>query len=431
MIAAWSEVAVMGSRLILSLPNDLSGQRVPASILDENLSVIGRTTVGAMTTDIELDPGIYAARAVLPDGSSFEAAFEIPATAGVTDVMLKAAARPIATSGEASSRRFEPLTPDIKLNFESHIIQGDSSAPPNRSRLDSDAPAIGGEDYVVEEEIVSAPSLTLVTLDAFGNVRSEHPLDANSSDVVLIDKQNALRFVRVVQKGQSDLYIAVPTSTAESAELRFSTGAPASFEVKLEDDHADLLLRYLDAGRLEQLASLVSDYWPKAESLLELKHAKPIAATVGAYVILLVGPPNAEEPDYMLPGNWLDQWTDNLFKDFPWVVDGLCIRAELLARQGKHTEALSLLLDLPARGLPMFSGGLRFALDRLTGYRHAAIAGKLERRHVEAIDAVLASIRRTAAGADFRRSVLAFKPISKSAIEALQKPQERSQRLQS
>ncbi|MCQ9958307.1 hypothetical protein L6B39_14385, partial [Staphylococcus aureus] len=92
------------------------------------------------------------------------------------------------------------------------------------------------------------------------------------------------------------------------------------------------------------------------------------------------------------------------------LVDGLCLRAEALARQGDHFHALDLLLDLRSRGLPMFSGGLRFALDRLTSYRTAARVGKLDPAYVVMIDAVLDTLFRTAAGVDFDRPILTFRP---------------------
>jgi ElaB/YqjD/DUF883 family membrane-anchored ribosome-binding protein len=44
------------------------------------------------------------------------------------------------------------------------------------------------------------------------------------------------------------------------------------------------------------------------------------------------------------------------------------IRAEHLARLGSHEEALALFLDLPTRGLPLFSDGLTYAIDRLRSY---------------------------------------------------------------
>lgn len=58
----------------------------------------------------------------------------------------------------------------------------------------------------------------------------------------------------------------------------------------------------------------------------------------------------------------------------------------------------------------MFSGGLRFALDRLTSYRTAARVGKLDPAYVVMIDAVLDTLFRTAAGVDFDRPILTFRP---------------------
>jgi hypothetical protein len=421
----------MGSKLTLSLPNSVSGLRAPASILDENLAVVRQTTLGAPASDIELDPGIYAARAVLPDGRCFEAAFEVPAAANVTDVVLRAAPRPVVSLGQAGSVRINAFLPNLE-SFRGQVASGDSSVVYSRTLHrdafdeDSDGAEDGGSvegasaDYVSDE----TRSLALVTLDASGRVLSEDFLEADPSGFVLIDRQDASRFIRVARDGEPDFFVAAPTSAAEGVKIRVSPGMPPDFKVTLEDNQADMLLRYLGSGRLEQLALLVRDYWSRAESLLSDDDVRPIAATVGAYVILLVGPPSVEDADYLHPGNWLDRWTELLFQRSRWIVDGLCIRAELLARQGNHIQALDLLLELPVSGLPMFSGGLRFALNRLTSYRHAAITGKLARGYVEKTDAVLDTLYRTAAGTDFDCPILAFEALSGRASEAAQWPRE-------
>src|SRR2546423_15128052 len=91
-----------------------------------------------------------------------------------------------------------------------------------------------------------------------------------------------------------------------------------------------------------------------AEELLEDKQQDPIAAAVGGYALLRF---SALER--------LHDWTANLHSWFEWLPDGAAIRGEHLARMGQHDEALDAFLTLPSRGLPLFSDGLAYAVNRL------------------------------------------------------------------
>ncbi|OWK22173.1 hypothetical protein AJ88_15665 [Mesorhizobium amorphae CCBAU 01583] len=71
---------------------------------------------------------------------------------------------------------------------------------------------------------------------------------------------------------------------------------------------------------------------------------------------------------------------------------------------------------LPERGLPMFTFGFRFALDRLSGYRNAAAKGLLSQGHLQRIEAVLEPLQRLAVTVDFQRPVLSFwRPVPNAA----------------
>jgi hypothetical protein len=94
-----------------------------------------------------------------------------------------------------------------------------------------------------------------------------------------------------------------------------------------------------------------------AEQLLVEKNLDPIAACVGAYTLLELG--NLEG---------LHNWTANLMDRFPQVPDGAAIRAEHLARLGKHDEAADAFLALKRRGLPVFLDGVSFVASRLNLY---------------------------------------------------------------
>jgi hypothetical protein len=117
---------------------------------------------------------------------------------------------------------------------------------------------------------------------------------------------------------------------------------------------ADSLLKYAEEGRADAVQTLSRAH---AERLLAEKIERPIAATVGAYSLLRTGALEA-----------LHDWTKNLYNWIEWLPDAVPILAEHRARQGRHAEALEILVRLPERGLPMFTDGLSYALDRLRLY---------------------------------------------------------------
>ncbi|MER9187057.1 phospholipase D-like domain-containing protein [Mesorhizobium australicum] len=378
----------MTSKLHLTVPKEFENARAQVSILRQDLSVQQSTTLKAATAGIDLDPGIYAARAVLADGQVLQAAFKLTKNKKKAVVELAAIPMPEATS-DARQGGFVP---------ESAIL---TSLTNFNAQLRFETP-------IELDAAPEPPSLSLVSLDLDGTVRSSGaPVSQDSAGKIVVSPEDNIRFVRALYPA-GELFVAAPTSRAEQATLTFAPGNPSDVRLDLQDDDADLMLAYLGSRRVEQLSRLVKDYWESSRELLRDKYKHPVAAAVGAYVMVLVGSPNQDEGDCVSPGNWLDHWTGNLFGDFPWLVDGLCIRGEVLARRGAHEEALSLFCMLPERGLPMFTFGFRFALDRLSGYRNAAAKGLLSQGHLQRIEAVLEPLQRLAVSVDFQRPVLSF-----------------------
>ncbi len=165
--------------------------------------------------------------------------------------------------------------------------------------------------------------------------------------------------------------------------------------VSLRSNVADALVRYRETGQLTCAAALVDSPVFDAEELMQENRWAPIAASAGAYALLRLGRINR-----------LHDWTQNLMDWFPWLPDGLAIRAEHLARIGDHIRALTLLSQLSDRGLPVFTDGFSYAVDRLEQYSRLVpefnrdIAG----RGVE----VLRRLHQFAAVVDFSQPVLTY-----------------------
>ena len=383
----------MSGKLTLSIPESLGISDARVSILDHDLKIVGETTLAQPAAGIDLSPGFYAARALLPNGTFLETAFQMPASGDDASVVLSQA-RVGSYPPVGGSSAFERLNVP-GYESDANVLEG-----------------VGLESMGLEslESVqVSAPrEFALISVDFEGRTLSEgQKLPTDPSGWATIPGSFQPGFVRTMGTDGRYFYVAAPVSGTEGAQISIPATASGNFAVKLQDPDADLFIRYLEGRQLEQL-SLISDYWRKARDLLADKHEFPIAAAVGAYVMMLVGPPDGRESENTSSGSWLERWTEMLCRDTPWLADGLCIRAEVLARRGEHREALDLLYELPSRGLPMFTPGLRFALDRLSGYRNAS-GRYFNQADGEKIGALLDRLYRTASNANFDRPVLNFR----------------------
>ena len=176
--------------------------------------------------------------------------------------------------------------------------------------------------------------------------------------------------LQVIQPGRPTLNIMLPVSPAAGCAVvirRCAVSSPAagslnrdevSFDVHMGNVKADFFLRYCAKGMLTEAAQLLRDEQQQqamgqATHLLQEKFDDPVAALVGAYGLLKFG--NKERRD----------WMKNLYDNFSWLPDAAAIEGECLAREGKHEESLRTFLELADRGIPLFTEGFIFAVDRI------------------------------------------------------------------
>ena len=93
---------------------------------------------------------------------------------------------------------------------------------------------------------------------------------------------------------------------------------------------------------------------------------------------------------------------------FPWLPDGLAIRAEHQARRGRHREALDHLLALPERGLPLYSDGLVYATNRLRLYQNQFAKSELEEAQRSKVEDLLARLQNYASYTNFKKPITTF-----------------------
>jgi len=210
----------------------------------------------------------------------------------------------------------------------------------------------------------------------------------------------ALRFIQLLPADAPPLNMAVPSTPQHRSTIRICRLSDGRLTLELHPENviADVLLRYMGKGLVDQAVEVMDSSAPNAERLLVEKVEDPVAASVVAYVLLRLG-----ELDR------LQDRTENLMTQVGWLPDGLTIRAEHLARLGEHDRAFALLIQLSTRGLPMFSDGLSYAVGRLRLYLRQGpkhFPGKTtELKHAKA---TLRRLQAYATFVDFRNPVLTF-----------------------
>lgn len=212
----------------------------------------------------------------------------------------------------------------------------------------------------------------------------------------------ACTLLQFLQPDAPAINIVLPAQKQETWHIVVSLQPDETYslDVYLQHKAADALLRYCERGLLEQVAVMATS---QALEVLYLKKEDPIAAASAAYVLLRL---DAIEQ----PGKRTGHWLENLRNWFPWLPDGAVACGEYLARKGRHKDALAAFLELSERGLPLFSDGLSYAVNRLKLYigtedKH------FEPEQISKAKTLLQQLQRVLTYTDFHKAVLTFKGV--------------------
>jgi hypothetical protein len=203
-------------------------------------------------------------------------------------------------------------------------------------------------------------------------------------------RPNQLKIARIEPSEGGPLYVALPGYFLVPATLEFAQSARGELIAVAHPFNrwADELLEYLRSSELAEAAALANPWVDVASDLLAGKKEDPIAAVIGAYALLRIGAIGR-----------LGDWTNLLVKYRKWLPDALIVRIEHLGRLGKDYEANQELLQLPDGWTPIFTDGLRYAVERFRWCNDVSLlppqATRLYRR-----------VQRLAAMADPRQPIL-------------------------
>mgnify|MGYP006909078786 CR=1 FL=1 len=137
------------------------------------------------------------------------------------------------------------------------------------------------------------------------------------------------------------------------------------------DFHDDRISALQDMLRYRMLSAAQSTAEAAMEDLdheaMREKMRSPLAAVLGGLLLLQDAPQRLER---------IEKWALNLYNWFPWLSDALPLRVELLARMGRHSEALKTLNEVERRGVPWTREGLRVLVTRMASYSGQTMRGR-------------------------------------------------------
>ncbi len=355
------------------IEDQLSGL-VPVNVLDGTLELIETTRLGQATP---LEPGLYAARATLPNGRRYEATFKVtPESSDAIDVLLARTEDVVETA-----QQYAPAT------FDQQMKSFDAG----------DIGRIAAQVFQPGKEKAAQSWVRIGYGNPFGKIRwkgsskrysagDEFEVDGpKPSQVVMQMKPSLWQVLAPVLpkiEGQPDDHRRV-------SMVRRQGSAFPHFHFKNAD--LEMLLRYLASDSQRQVEGLSGEESVVAKRAFEDPGYKPLAASAGAYALLRLGK--------------LDDlgWTPQMAEKFPWLPDAYAIHGEWRARRGEHDQAQASFLRIPEIGLPFFSMGLSDAVNRLSQYAAADFD------HVDERAKVLAQLQEISSRTDFARPITTWR----------------------
>ncbi len=221
------------------------------------------------------------------------------------------------------------------------------------------------------------------------------------------------QFVQLLQPQVPPINVALPVSQEQSCQLiltRLRNGM-FSIDASLESIEANTLLQYLHRGFLTEATTIITSDILVNNPLFSNGAVDPISAAVGAYALLRLGDLDRLHSEMKNLRDW-----------FAFLPDGIACVAELLARRGEHERALAVLLDLSTHGLPIFSDGLSYAINRLSLYitanRSAVTPQLIEQTQIRRAQTLLKQLQQFAEYVDFRQPFLTFTGIDPGKPDA-------------
>jgi len=364
---------------------------VAVEILDRKLTRKATTT---LSKPVKLEAGRYIAQATLSDGQVLSTSFNVT----------------------EDSEPVAQLLPDVDAtsgSYENRAAAAGASPESVRAGVSAE-PEVAQDAPEAQTRAIVAPAPEGVYCLLAGNYLKDtlHPIEeewrpTTVSQPIDLTGAETPRTLQL-QCGAGPVWnMLIPLNPGEPGKVIWHwQDGRVLLDVTFSNQDVITLLRHAIAGRITEAALCIDWDTPIAKKQLRGDPEHPICAVICGYILLRTN--QIERLD-----SWLREFADR----FDWLPDSLLVLAEYYARRGEHDEAYRALLKLSGRGLPLFSSGLSYAVDRLSIYE-ATIGKRPETQSrnmkepvtwgVEA-KALLEQLRGIAKRTDFDRNVLTYK----------------------
>lgn len=359
------------------LPDGVSDTMLPIAVRQYSTKIAGKGVIGG---EFLLAPGKYVASVDLPDGSIVVEPIEVQLSDQRQIIELTAVAPSLS---EAEDRHggllqdYFDLAPHHDESFTSKGIlpathgnkfetEFEAAAHSRQQSISRQWAPRSGQDALIKAGFkASRLKLNMDGQFVKGDPIAISPLSADRGTIYIEGKKEPGQFVLITPEGSpgdhESIAVAIPASGRfDAVEFTISSTPYLRAIPVLANSRANVTLSYLTEQSYSKVETHVGND-PEVEfrQLLQQKVADPIAAAVGGYGLLAL---NSYKP--------LEAWSRNLTNVAPWLPDGFAIHGETLARLGKHDQASRYFLSLCKLGIPVFSAGLSFAVDRIGTYHH-------------------------------------------------------------
>jgi hypothetical protein len=403
---------------------ELGDAMVPLEVIDTNMNRKTESLALKETKYLEVEPGSYLLRAMLPSGEVVSAQVAVaqgqnkavdltPGTRSPRETL--AWAYYLRGTGRGKTR---PSTGDTRISDLQHMHFGDANVREALSRRFSASNQISKLDTAELPEVRRwgykdgrwVPALPGERLLEDTDVRQDDPRvlgtvpGPSALEQCWIQTRGPVHPPWIEKRGLQyrPKFTAVPPGPGSRALLIFDdvpgqAPDPLNVVAKLSNPQADTILGFLTDGAFSAARKVAPPLVSDAESLLWNKRQDPASAAVAGYFLLLAG-----NPESLSPAHWMQNLTDWA----PWLPDGPVILACYLLGDVKERDektARSLFLEAVARGIPLLTRGLRMLFDGLNALR---LRGK-DTFDVE-VNQALGCIRPYAAAADWRCATTSF-----------------------
>jgi hypothetical protein len=342
---------------------------LPIELRRPDFALVRRATLGSIRDLVaDVDPGTYVISVGLPGGSRVgqEVVFKEDGTIDLTEI-FQSLATLRSNDGQRSNisanilKTVLSLAVDMIAKLPTPRILG-RRASSAASNIPSDAIRV---KVICSDGAPLAARARLSEADyTVKRARNGWRISRKTPGVTSV--------IQLLQSSKPPINVVLPPAATLKVKPPFQAGSPLRIGISVGIGVVDQILELRRRGRIEEVVTLMPILTPAA--IDSYVRSKPSAALAAGYILLRSIQAEMARKVIAIVVDVLNGSPD-----------ALAMEAELSARAGDHSAALSRFVSARRRGLPAFSYGINYTIDRLRMYATSANeVNKLEQLKINA-----------------------------------------------